>query len=700
MQKLKYFSGIKPTVEYLEFEQEGKERAVLDRQREMFSGGVVNGLELIEEGGVYSLQPGVGYAAGERIEIAEAVAVEIVPTGQAQYLFLKHQPLLSHPVQHFVTGEVHNIHQSDGFAVEIRNSEETAPGELLIAEVSTAGIIDRRQFVQMAVDGRIHPPNSDTGTTAPEFRVGIGQPNSPEGLRVLTESPVPKPPLNVRITAIKSDWRTGSPLGWTPEMSKGAGKATGLMRVFFAWDWRDIIGESVASDTFRIDNAGYSFEADQLKGYYLTFSTGEEFLITGNEATAGGHTLVTVSGDLNGLSATTHPASIHPGVTEYRFTAIPVAVDPSTPIVTNAALSPPPIATLPAEPDQRVERTVRMHGSPVASSCMLRLPLGAFYVFQVQSVRYRAVSQFTVMGAGTFNWKGQQIPYSYPFLVALPSLGEASLSLEPLADGKGFIAAVDGWDDADLLEYGWMRSNRSEGESVDFDNPDHHPEVSASSIIKVLVLEDFLGAMVNPSYAAQMLSLGQGGRIEPWRPVRNSYLFAARPLIGGQVVGVPLSARITLEVDPHLGQTALVSAIGTLTRHLDGLNKTVRNLDTIRQAQAAMVEDQLLTLNSQLVQGQQYQRFDLSAHVNLPFPDMGEVPLLMGEGAGGTNSMSYVLEADLTTQTFTHNLGHRDYVVQVRDAQGSLVGTDVALGDNDVTISLTDPMPGTLIIIY
>jgi len=32
MKKLKYFSGIKPTVEDLEFDQEGKEDAILDRQ--------------------------------------------------------------------------------------------------------------------------------------------------------------------------------------------------------------------------------------------------------------------------------------------------------------------------------------------------------------------------------------------------------------------------------------------------------------------------------------------------------------------------------------------------------------------------------------------------------------------------------------------------------------------------------------------
>jgi len=37
MQRLKYFSGLKPTLEDLEFEQQGKETAIIDRQKEMFS---------------------------------------------------------------------------------------------------------------------------------------------------------------------------------------------------------------------------------------------------------------------------------------------------------------------------------------------------------------------------------------------------------------------------------------------------------------------------------------------------------------------------------------------------------------------------------------------------------------------------------------------------------------------------------------
>ncbi len=502
MKKLKYFSGLKPTLEDLEFDQTGKEDAILNRQREMFSNGVLTGLQLIEEDGVFSLQPGVGYAGGERIEVTEAQEVEITPDAEPQYLFLKHQHELSHPVNHFVTGESFDIYQADGFVIEVRDSDIVGEYELLIAEVSIAGILDRRAFVRIAVDGRMHVQNTDNGTTSDEFRIGIGNPVHPEGLCVLTESPVPKKPLNVRITAIQPDYRFNpgsTQVQQMPDISVNMGRSSGMARVFFAWDYRDIIGESIASDTFRIDNPGYSFIQNQLKDYYLTFASGEEFLITSNSATQNNQTLLTVLGNLNGLSATTHPAVIHPGATEYRFNAIPVAINQNTTIITNPNLAPPPIVTLPIEVNQRLEGSSHMNSSPVASDCMLRLPLGSFYIFQVQSVRHSMASSFSVMRAGSFTWQGGQVSYSHPFLVALPMLEAASLSLEQMADGQGFTAVVNGWEDADMLEYGWIKTTGAEGESVDFSDPAHHPNVTTGRTIRILTLDDFLSVIANPS---------------------------------------------------------------------------------------------------------------------------------------------------------------------------------------------------------
>jgi hypothetical protein len=422
-------------------------------------------LQLVDDAGVFRIQTGVGYAGGERIEIEAAQDVEIVPTAEPQFVFIIHQNILSHPVNHFVTGDEHNIYQADGFEIEIRENDNISEGELLIAEVSISGITDRRTFIRLAVDDRLHPQNSDSGTTEDEFRVGIGNPAYPEGLKVLTESPVPRPPINVRITSIQPDFKKKE----TSELSTNTGHISGMARVFLAWDYRDIVGESVATNIFRIDNSEYSFHENELEGYYLTFVSGEEYLISGNEATANGQTLISVLGDLDGISATIHHAIIHPGVTEYRFTTIPVNVGENTNIITDPDVIPPPIATLPADINQRVEGTVRLGSLPVLSNCMLRLPLSEYYIFQVQSIRRQAESVHTVMGAGAYSWKGNQIGYTHPFKVSLPQLGPATLSVGIMPEGRGFVINIAGWEDAELYEYGWVRFADIKGGTINFE---------------------------------------------------------------------------------------------------------------------------------------------------------------------------------------------------------------------------------------
>ena len=90
MDKLKYFSGIKPTVEDLEFDQEGKENATVNRQKEMFTDGVVSGLLFKEESpGSFIIEPGLAYVNGERIQVPENLAVFITPIHDDQFVFLK-----------------------------------------------------------------------------------------------------------------------------------------------------------------------------------------------------------------------------------------------------------------------------------------------------------------------------------------------------------------------------------------------------------------------------------------------------------------------------------------------------------------------------------------------------------------------------------------------------------------------------------
>ncbi len=137
MQKLKYFSGIKPAVEDLEFDQEGKENAIADRQKEMFTNGVVEGLLFKEmTPGEYVIEPGLAFVNGERIEVTENLAVSITPTQYDQFIFLRFETPLSQPVQHFVTGETFNIYQSDSYSAQIRDNATPEANELLIAKVN------------------------------------------------------------------------------------------------------------------------------------------------------------------------------------------------------------------------------------------------------------------------------------------------------------------------------------------------------------------------------------------------------------------------------------------------------------------------------------------------------------------------------------------------------------------------------------
>jgi len=697
MQRLQYFSGMKPTLEDLQFEQTGKESAVLDRQREMFSDGVVTGLELVTIGGAYTLLPGVAYLSGERVCLTTSIEIP-TPDERPVYLFVRHQTYSFHTVSHFATGEEHQIFQSDSFETVWKSSPSPTAGELMLAEITDEGILDRRNFLRLAVDDRLHIPNTDIGTTSHEFRVGIGDPQHPYGLRVLTESPVPPPPLNLRITAIRADLGSvGEAQHQQLNLSRQARRSSGYAQVQFAWGFQNLVGESVAAETFRLDSAEYQFERDALKGYYLTFASGEEYYIVGNSLSEGGATLITVTGNLHGLSGYQQPAVIHPGATEYRFTAFPVMVSDNTTIITDPLQSAPALATLPVVVEERVEGFTRHSASPVASNCSMRLRLGQHYVFQAQTVRGTAVSPPRTLGAGSYRWQGRDIAYGCPFLVALPSLGAGSLRLTALPNGAGFTAELRGWEEADLLEYGWALESGDEVTTIDFESPAHHPGLTDSVSIRVVVADDLLEQLATPAYT-QLLNLSGGldtsARLSPQR---RRYRFAARPLIGGQVVGETVSARITLSSDSYAGQSAMVTAIQALTRNLDLLNKSVRNLDAIRSAQAARVEDQLLTLNSAVQEGQQYSHFSV-AEINLPFPEVqGDIPLLGRDSPEG--SLTYELDPEATEQVFSHGLGHLNYLVQVRDADGVLVDADIDLNENDVVIRLSQPMAGSVLIL-
>jgi hypothetical protein len=381
-----------------------------------------------------------------------------------------------------------------------------------------------------------------------------------------------------------------------------------------------------------------------------------------------------------------------------------VEVEPQTPIITNPSQNPGPIYSLPIVTTQRVEGTVSFTASPAASNCLVRLPLGGFYIFQVSAGKKNNYSLPAVMGAGSFYWNGQSINYTYPFLVALPNIGIGTVSLQPLPNGSGFSAQIGGWEEADLFEYGWCNIDNIQSNIIDFDNPGHHPGFSRNPHIVVYTLDDFLEVVAAPDYAAQLNNVGLGGTGSnpqpPLTPIQNTYLFSVRPLIGGQVVGEAVSAQITLEIDRNMGQTPIINAIQALSAYCDALNMTIRNIDVIRQAQAGMIEGQLETLNVTLPEAQQYERFNVQANVTLPYPNVSNLPDLGGVRTSPLNTIRFELNAELLEQTFTHNLGHLNYMAQLRDAEEKIVEAEIELNEHNIVVSLSQPMSGSVLIMW
>ena len=709
MKKLKYFSGIKPTVEDLEFDQEGKENAITDRQKEMFTDGVVAGLLFKElTPGAYVIEPGLAYVNGERIKVPDNLAVTITPTPDDQFIFLKFETQLSHPVQHFVTGETFNIYQSDSYSVQIRDNDTPEDNELIIAKLNLTGTTDLRELIRVGVDDRLHEQNTDIGTDASDFKVGIGNPLYPEGLSVVILNPVPPVPLFPRIEAILPEGSLERRLVTNPELSRILGRQTSHAQIVFTWNFLNITGTVIDPNEFQMDDAeGYAFAANELVNYYIRFHSGREFRIISNTATdAQGKTVIEVDGDLTGVSTVEHPAQIHPDVTEYRFSVIPIEVDPDTPIITNPNLPPPAITTMPAILPEIIQGSSIRQGTPIMPYCAVRLPVGRYYMFAIQSVRHRSVSGNTVMRAGSFNWQGDPVVYTCPFLVKYPQTNPANLILSAMDDGRGFIAVIDGWEDAEFIEYAWRRTPESGGGEIDFNDPDNHPTISHQRTIEVLILEDYLKILANPHYANLLVNLGLSREVTALlRPemLRLSFDMAARPLNGRQVVGDAITGTVILPIDPNLGQTPILNALQSLAIYCDVLNMNLQNMNAIREAQIELIETQLEVLDQLLTTGQYYTRYSMQTNITLPFPELPNLPGIGGVGGynQGANQLVYTLDPEQhEEQIFIHDIGHLSYMVIVRDVDGIQVDADIDLDPNQVSVKLTDPMEGTVLIIF
>ncbi|MBC8203924.1 MAG: hypothetical protein H8E87_00270 [FCB group bacterium] len=248
-------------------------------------------------------------------------------------------------------------------------------------------------------------------------------------------------------------------------------------------------------------------------------------------------------------------------------------MEPDTPIISNPNLPAPSIVTMPAILPETMQGSSTRQSSPVMPYCAVRLPVGRYFMFAVQSVRYQSASDNVAMRAGSFDWQGAIMTYSCPFLVELPQVASPELTLTAMRDGRGFIADIEGWDDAEFIEYGWRRLESSgQAGELDFTNPANHVTITHQHIIDVLILEDLLEILQNPSYTHRLSNLGIGKQVTALinpAPLVYTYGFAARPLIGRQVVGSVISGAVELTIDPNTGQTPVVSVLQSLASYCD-----------------------------------------------------------------------------------------------------------------------------------
>ncbi len=147
MNRTKYYSGMIPSVEDLEFEQTSKETAIKKRVADFFSDGVLTGLKVsIESEGVF-IQPGVAYTGGERILVTQAALVS--SSIQNGYVFIRFVQNESEPESHFITGTAHNTRINDGFISGIQTTDVLEENALMLAQIESGFAIDKRTFIEL-----------------------------------------------------------------------------------------------------------------------------------------------------------------------------------------------------------------------------------------------------------------------------------------------------------------------------------------------------------------------------------------------------------------------------------------------------------------------------------------------------------------------------------------------------------------------
>ena len=193
LDKYLFFSGDKPTIEDENFSRNAVLDGLLDRVSDLFTDGVVAGFGLAKNGSELDVAAGVAYMGGERIVSTQTVQVPW--PGTDQHVFVAFTLADGSPKTHYVTGETHLTRRVHGFAVVLKPSSTPAAGEVLVGRALAAGTAeDLRTFCQVTCDPRDHQPNTDTHTTAAEFRVGWQDAQNPGSAALTVQDAIEQQP--------------------------------------------------------------------------------------------------------------------------------------------------------------------------------------------------------------------------------------------------------------------------------------------------------------------------------------------------------------------------------------------------------------------------------------------------------------------------------------------------------------------------
>lgn len=516
------------------------------------------------------------------------------------------------------------------------------------------GIVDVDTEQLKYMRDRQHIQNTDTGTTALSFKVGVGSlgPGG-VGLNALTEPDTPSNVKNFRIVDI-SGGNNEVFYGTTAKGKLKQGqtkKRSDQGQVTVAWGYDAIVGSGSTLGQFTIDHtynthtrgvdgglsyANATFTSDELVGLWLYIpSQNTSYKIISNNATSANATLleVTTAGgsvpNLTGITTTSAVrGTIHNGCDTYTVRMVPVlAASTSTEV-------------LPAQQSKAVLRDGTL-GIYAATKTTFDVPLGWLVNFYIMASSANLVNSSEVqMSSGSYykptdssKYSSNPVSYAVPTALELPAVVTGNTRVSAVATPHGFVIALSvdattgGWDLADQYEYVYTTDNAG----ADFANPMHERYVTAERWVDV------------PASGTR------------------AYSIKVRPLLCGQTIGSELSTSVTSgaggqsPTDTTIVQfpVAIKSYSGSMSYSVGAESWTVSSLQSPATAAVASPTQEAIPTGSILVDEA---TVITASGITIPIAATYTISLEVGNTANFASAGTVYLYRETTSGPVTYSL--------------------------------------------